>query len=65
MFIKEQSNIKILFEKEFYSTSSNQIKRLQTQILMNSKSLIRNNEMIFDFQIDLKALQMINDLQSI
>ncbi len=30
---------------------------------MSSKSLTRNDEMIFDFQIDLKALQIKNDLQ--
>jgi hypothetical protein len=30
---------------------------------MSSNSLIRNDEIIFDFQIDLKAFQMINDLQ--
>ncbi len=63
MFIKKQSNTKVLFEKEFYFTHSNQIKRFQTQILMSSKSLIRNDEMIFDFYINSKASQMINDLQ--
>jgi hypothetical protein len=63
MFIEKQSSIKILFRKELYSTHSNQIKRFQIQILMSSKSLIENDEMIFNLQIDLKASQMINDLQ--
>ncbi len=30
---------------------------------MSSKSLIRNDEIIFDLQIDLKTFQMINNLQ--
>jgi phosphate starvation-inducible protein PhoH len=55
MFIEKQSSIEILFEKILYFTHSNQIKRFQTRILMNSKFLIRNDEMIFDFQSDLKA----------
>jgi hypothetical protein len=63
MFIKKQQKIKILFEKELYSTHSNQIKRFQTQILMSSKSLIRNDEMILDLHIDSKAFWMINDLK--
>jgi NADPH-dependent 7-cyano-7-deazaguanine reductase QueF-like protein len=54
MFIEKQSNIKVLFEKKLYFIHSNQIKRFQIQILMNSKSLIRNDEIIFDFQIDMK-----------
>jgi hypothetical protein len=44
----------VLFEKKLYSTHSNQIKRFQIQILMSSKSLTRNDEMIFDLQINLK-----------
>jgi hypothetical protein len=55
MFIKKQLSVKVLFEKEFMSIHSNQIKRFKTQILMSSKSLIRNDKMIFIFQIDLKA----------
>jgi hypothetical protein len=63
MFIKKQWSIKVLFEKELYSTHSNQIKRFQIQILMSSKSLIQNDVMIFDLHIDSKAFRMINDLQ--
>jgi hypothetical protein len=63
MLIKNQSSIKVLFEKEFYFIHSNQIKRFQIQILMSSKSLIRNDKTILDLHIDLKAFQMINDLQ--
>jgi hypothetical protein len=63
MLIEKQSSIKVLFEKEFYVIHSNQIKRFQIQILMSSKSLTRNCEMIFDLQIDLKTFQMINNLQ--
>jgi hypothetical protein len=54
MLIEERSINKVLFRKELYATHSNQIKRFQTQILMNSKSLIRNEEMIFDLQTDMK-----------
>jgi hypothetical protein len=63
MFIEERSINKVLSRKELYATHSNQIKKFQTQILMSSKSLIRNDEMILDFQIDMKASQTINDLQ--
>jgi hypothetical protein len=67
MFIEERSikrSInKVLFRKELYETHSNQIKRFQIQILISSKSLIRNDEMILDLQIDMKASQTINDLQ--
>jgi hypothetical protein len=63
MLIEEQSINKVLFRKELYATHSNQIKRFQTQILMSSKSLIRNDEIIFDLQINMKASQTINDLQ--
>jgi hypothetical protein len=48
MFIKEWSINKILFRKEFYATHSNQIKRFQTQILMSSKFLTWNDELILD-----------------
>jgi hypothetical protein len=54
MLIEKQSSIKVLFEKELYVIHSNQIKRYQIQILMSSKSLIRNDEMVFDLQINLK-----------
>jgi hypothetical protein len=54
MLIEEQST-KVLFEKEFYAIHLNQIKRFQTQILMSSKSLIRNDEMILDLHTNLKA----------
>jgi hypothetical protein len=60
--IKRSIN-KILSRKELYATHSNQIKRFQIQILMSSKSLIRNDEMIFDLQIDMQASQTMNDLQ--
>jgi hypothetical protein len=63
MLINERSINKVLFRKDFYSNHSNQIRRFQTQILMSSKSLIRNDEMIFDLQIDLKKSQMTNNLQ--
>ncbi len=63
MLIEERSINKVLFRKELYATHSNQIKRFQIQILMNSKSLTRNDELILDFQIDMKASQTINDLQ--
>jgi hypothetical protein len=63
MFIEKQSSIKILFEKEFYITHSDQIKRFQTEILMSSKFLTRSDEMIFNFQIDLIEFRMINNLQ--
>ncbi len=61
-FIEERLISKVLFRKEFYAIQSNQIKRFQTQILMNSKSLIKNDNTIFDLQIDMKA-SLINDLQ--
>jgi hypothetical protein len=63
MLIEERSNNKVLFRKELYATHSNQIKRFQIQILMSSKSLTRNDELIFDLQIDMKTSQTINDLQ--
>jgi hypothetical protein len=44
------------------SINSNQIKRFQIQILMNSKSLIQKNNTILDLQIDMKA-SLINYLQ--
>jgi uncharacterized ubiquitin-like protein YukD len=44
------------------SINSNQIKKFQIQILMNSKSLIKNDNTILDLQIDMKA-SLINDLQ--
>jgi hypothetical protein len=64
MFIEERSINKILSRKELYATHSNQKKRFQIQILMNSKSLTRNDELILDLQIDMKASQTINDLQT-
>jgi hypothetical protein len=54
MLIEERSINKILSRKELYATHSNQIKRFQTRILMSSKSLIRNEEMILDLQTDMK-----------
>jgi hypothetical protein len=48
MLIEEQSINKVLSRKEFYATHSNQIKRFQTQILMSSKSLIKNENTILD-----------------
>jgi hypothetical protein len=54
MLIEERSINKVLFRKELYATHSDQIKRFQIQILMSSKSLIRNEEMILDLQIDMK-----------
>ncbi len=50
--------------------SSNQVKRFQTQILMSSKSLIRNEKMILDLQISMKIehhsinSQMMNNLHT-
>jgi hypothetical protein len=52
--------INMLIEER--SINSNQIKRFQTQILMNSKSLIQKNNTILDLQIDMKA-SLINDFQ--
>ncbi len=46
-----------------YSSHLNQIRRFQTQIFMSSKSLMQNDNMILDLQIDLKASRLINDLQ--
>jgi hypothetical protein len=63
MFIEERSINKVLSRKELYSTHSNQIKRFQIQILMNSKSLTQNDNTILDFQINLKTFQLTNDLQ--
>jgi hypothetical protein len=63
MLIEEQSINKVLSRKELDATHSNQIKRFQIQILMSSKCLIRNDEMIFNLQINMKASQTINDLQ--
>jgi hypothetical protein len=63
MFIEKRSINKVLFRKEFYVIHSNQIKRLQTQILMSSKSLTQNDNTILDFQINLKTFQLTNDLQ--
>jgi hypothetical protein len=54
MLIEERSINKVLFRKELYAIHSNQIKRFQTQILMSSKSLTRNEKMIFDLQISMK-----------
>jgi hypothetical protein len=48
MFIEERSINNILSWKELYFTHSNQIKRFQTQILMSSKSLYRNDNTILD-----------------
>jgi hypothetical protein len=64
MLIEERSINKVLFRKELYVTHSNQIKKFRTQILMSSKSLIKNENTILDLQIDMKAL-LINDLQII
>ncbi len=55
MLIEERSINKVFSWKKLYSTYSNQIRRLQTQILMSSKSLTRHDKMILDLQIDLKA----------
>jgi hypothetical protein len=63
MFIKKWSINKVFSRQKLYVIHSNQIKRFYTQILMNSKSLIRNDEMIFDLHIDLKAFQLTNNLQ--
>jgi hypothetical protein len=62
MLIKKRSINKVLSRKELYATHSNQIKRFQIQILMISKSLIKNENTILDLQIDMKA-SLINDLQ--
>ncbi len=62
MLIEERSINKVLFRKEFHATHSNQIKRFQTQILMSSKSLIKNDNTILDLQIDIKT-SLIKDLQ--
>jgi hypothetical protein len=62
MLIEERSINKVLSRKELYATHSNQIKRFQIQILMSSKSLTRNDELILDLQIDMKASQTINNL---
>jgi hypothetical protein len=48
MLIEERSINKVFFRKELYFTHSNQIKRFQTQILMNSKFLIQNDNMILN-----------------
>ncbi len=68
MFIEERSINKVLFRKELYAIHSNQIKRSQIQILMSSKSLIRNEEMIFDLQIDMKiehhSIKMMNNFHT-
>jgi hypothetical protein len=52
--------INMLIEER--SVNSNQIRRFQIQILMSSKSLIKNDNTILDLQIDMKA-SLINDLQ--
>ncbi len=66
MLIEERSINKVLFRKELYATHSNQIKRFQIQILMSSKSLIRNEEMILDLQTNTKiehhSVRMMNNL---
>jgi hypothetical protein len=68
MLIEERSINKVLFRKEFYATHSNQIKRFQIQILMSSKSLTRNEEMILDLQTDMKiehhSIRMMNNLHT-
>ncbi len=51
--------INMLIEKRH----SNQVKSFQTQILMNLKSLIRNDEMILDLQIDMKIEHRANNFQ--
>ncbi len=63
MFIEERSINKVLSRKEFDFIHSNQTERFQTQILISSKSLTQNDNMTLDFQIDLKAYRLINDLQ--
>jgi hypothetical protein len=63
MLIEERSINKILSRKELYIIHSNQIKRFQIQILMSSKSLTRNDEMILDLYTRLKAFQLTNNLQ--
>jgi hypothetical protein len=63
MFIKERTINEVLFRKKLYAIHSNQIKKFQIQILMSSKSLIRNGEMMFDLHINLKAFQLTDDLQ--
>jgi hypothetical protein len=66
MLIEERSINKVLFRKELYAIHSNQIKRFQTQILIDSKFLIRNEEMILNLQIDMKiehhSIKMMNNL---
>ncbi len=68
MFIEKRSINKVLFRKELYATHSNQIKRFQTQILMNSKSLIRNKKMILDLQTNMKiehhSIRMMNNFHT-
>jgi hypothetical protein len=54
MLIEERSINKVLFRKELYATHPNQIKRFQTQTLMNPKPLTRNEKMILDLQISMK-----------
>ncbi len=63
MLIEKRSINKVLFRKEVYSIHSNQIKRFQTQILMNSKSLTQNDNTILNLHINLKEFQLTNDLQ--
>jgi hypothetical protein len=63
MFIEERSINKVLFRRELYAIYSNQIKRFQTQILISSKSLIKNDNTILNFYTNLKAFQLTNDLQ--
>jgi hypothetical protein len=66
ILIEERSINKVLFRKEFYATHSDQIKRFQIQILMSSKFLIRNEEMILNLQIDMKiehhSIKMMSNL---
>jgi hypothetical protein len=62
MLIEKLSINKALSRKELYATHQNQIKRFQTQILIDSKSLIKNENTILDLQIDMKA-SLINDFQ--
>jgi hypothetical protein len=62
MLTEERSINKVLFRKELYAIHSNQIKRFQIQILISSKSLIKNDNTILDLQINMKA-SLINDLQ--
>jgi hypothetical protein len=62
ILIEKRSLNKVLSRKELYATHSNQIKRFQTQILMSSKSLIKNDNTILDLQVDMKA-SLINSFQ--